>query len=291
MPISPARRESRPAAYNTKGPADTGPAIEAIGKHSDADQLDRTVLPATGGDIESPGRLSSSAESPTTQSLLPSVSRLGAARRHSLNTSDITERPSALGSRTWTRVTSDRILMEHLLRLFFAWECAPFTMVSQELFLREYFEDGRHFCSPGLVNAIACVATRYLTPAQAASCGDAYQLGEQFFSEAKILAVFEAQRPTLTSIQTFALLAIREMSCGRELEAQELCLQAIRLLSALDLEDTGADGHVTDFLEARAITFTGVLTLTRYVTHFAYLSCWWCVSHVMWAYSVSNDFH
>jgi hypothetical protein len=147
-------------------------------------------------------------------------------------------------------------------------------MVSEELFLRDYFQGDGQFCSPALVNAIACVATRYLEPEQATSSGEAHLLGEQFFSEAKGLLVYETQTPNFPSIQTFALLAVREMSCGRELEALELCLQAVRLLSALDLEDLEAHGQLTEYLTARSITFAGVLTLIRYVAHLrARLAC------------------
>ncbi|OIW30459.1 hypothetical protein CONLIGDRAFT_279533 [Coniochaeta ligniaria NRRL 30616] len=260
-PSSSSDHASPSAASDAIGAADRGTSVIDIPKQFKTGRLDPTIS-ATGGDFQLPGWLLTPVESPTTPRY-PSATRPDIARRHSFDDNSLTEHFSGLGSRMWTKVTPDRALMKHLLGLFFSWEFPPFTMVSEELFLRDYFQGGRQFCSPALVNAIACVATRYLEPDGATSSGDAHLLGEQFFSEAKGLLVYEAQLPNLPSIQTFALLAVREMSCGRELEAQELCLQAVRLLSALNLEDFQEQGQLTDYLTVRSITFAGVISLTR----------------------------
>ncbi|KAB5546840.1 hypothetical protein GE09DRAFT_967025 [Coniochaeta sp. 2T2.1] len=219
----------------------------------------------TGCDIELPVWLLDPKETSGAASLPSSTSstrRARATRRHSFS-AGLTERLAIVGSTIWTKVTPNRTLLDSLIELFFCWEFPPFTMVCQEFFLRDYFDGGRQFCSPALVNAIASVATRYMEPDKVTSSGDAYLLGEQFFSESKGLLILESQVPNLPSIQTFALLAMREMSFGRELEAQELCLQAVRLLSALDFEDLERRGQLTDHLTVRCTTFLGVLSLTR----------------------------
>jgi hypothetical protein len=239
---------------------DTTPVINNIVKQFDASRFDFTTF-TTDAAIELLPWLTT-AESPAVPGF-PFPSMRGASRRHSFGASDLSLRPPTFGSSTWTKVTLNRALVRHLIGLFFSWEFPPFTMVSQELFLRDYHSGGRQFCSPALVNAIASVATRYMEPDKMTSTGDAHLLGEQFFSESKGLLVLDAQIPNLPSIQAFALLAMREMSCGRELEAQELCLQAVRLLSALDFEDLEGHGQLTDHLTVRCMTFAGVLSLTR----------------------------
>lgn len=261
MPLSSAYSASQSTASSAKGPKGTDPALNAIIKQF---KVDHTASP-TGGIVELPEWLITHAYSAAIAEP-PLSTQPGASRRHSFDDTSLAERLLVLGNRVWTKVTPDRALLKHLIELFFSWEFPPFTMVSEQLFLRDFYHGGRQFCSPALVNAIACVATRYLEPSQATSSGEAHLLGEQFFSEAKGLLVVETQMPSFPSIQTFALLAVREMSCGRELEAQELCIQAVRLLCALDFEDLEAHRQSTNHLVARSITFAGILTLTRYVT-------------------------
>lgn len=170
--------------------------------------------------------------------------------------------PSSLGSASWTNVSANSVAVNHLISLFFSWEFPPFTMVSQELFMRDYFQSRMRYCSPALVNAIASLATRYLEEAD--EVGESYILGERFFREARKLLVLESRTPSLPGIQAFGLLALRELSCGRECEAQTLCLQAARCLAKL------ADGDVVplriqtrDYITAFSSTVSGVLSLAR----------------------------
>lgn len=253
---------ARASAVGADGVTGSGRALIDIAKQFEAGHVDPLVF-RSGADITLPGWLMTPTDSSPALSRLSSFSQVASTRRHSFDATALTERLSVLGSSTWTKVTSNRALMNTLFGLFFSWEFPPFIMVSEELFLRDYFQGGRQFCSPALVNAVASVATRYMEPDETTTSGDAYLLGEQFFRESKGLLVLEAQIPNLPSIQTFALLAVREMSCGRELEAQELCLQAVRLLSALDFEALEAPRQLTDHLTVRSITFAGVLSLTR----------------------------
>lgn len=254
------------SASQAPGVADAGRAIAHTGTRFDGNSFDLAGCATGGGALDGlpswcvPMPMGSPAVDGFPFPNMPS-----APRRHSFSASGPTARTPVLGSCTWTKVTPNKALVGHLIGLFFSWEFPPFTMVSQELFLRDYHSGGRHFCSQALVNAVASVATRYLEPDQTTSSRDAYLLGEQFFAESKALLVLDAQIPTLPSIQALALLAVREMSCGRESEAQELCLQAVRLLSALDFEDLEGHRQLTDHLTVRCMTCSGVLSLTRYV--------------------------
>lgn len=127
--------------------------------------------------------------------------------------------------------------------------------------MRDYFQNNSGFCSSALVNAIASLATRYLE--ETAEVGEAYILGERFFRESRKLLVLEARTPNLPSIQAFGLLALRELSCGRECEAQTLCLQALHCLARLADEDMGVQNKTKDFIAVYSSTVSGVLTLAR----------------------------
>jgi hypothetical protein len=199
--------------------------------------------------------------------LPPSFIRGPAARRYSFDDLEMATAESAKAKvrRIWTKVTPNQQVVNHLIGLFFTWEFPLFTMVSQKLFLRDYYHGSRDFCSPALVNAISALATRYMKPDLATSPGDVDLLGETFFRESLGLLVREARVHNLTSVQAFALLAVREMSCGRELEAQELCLQAIRLLRSFDLESLTTRGELTEHLSSRSLTFSGLLSLIQRV--------------------------
>lgn len=183
-------------------------------------------------------------------------------RRHSFD-DNVQRSLEVPASGIWTKVTPNRNAVDHLIGLVFTWEFPLFTMLSQQHFLRDYYHGSRVFCSPALVNAMSSLGTRYMQPDQATSPADVDRLGDTFFREAMGLLVYESRVSNLPSVQAFGLLAVRELSCGRELEAQELCLQAIRLLTTLDLEDLGGHGQFTDYLTVRSITYSGILALTR----------------------------
>jgi hypothetical protein len=268
MALPPKGSRSARDAYasNVVGikPKNRSQILAEVVKKFEAGLFDSPISAIDGHDGASDWRRS---REPSVAALPPPVVRPRPPRRHSFGVEAVTFRDPALGSSIWTNVTSSTALVSHLIELFFSWEFPPFTMVSQELFLRDYHSGGRQFCSPALVNALASVATRYLEHNESNSPADAHLLGEQFFNAAKGMLVLEAQVSNLPSIQTLALLAVREMSCGREREAQDLCLRALRLLSALDYEDLEGHGagRRTDHLTVRCITYAGVLALTRCV--------------------------
>lgn len=196
--------------------------------------------------------------------LLPGQVRPTIPRRHSFGENFHGTHPRPPFSSIWTKVAPNQAVVDHLIQTFFTWEFPLFTLVSQELFLRDFHLGAGEFCSPALVNAIASLGTDYLQPDQATSPAEIDLLGDTFFREAMGLLVHESQVSALTSVQALGILAVRELSSGRELEAAELCLQAIRLLSSFDFEDlAGHSDHLGDHLAVRSITYRGILTLTR----------------------------
>ncbi|KAK8118374.1 uncharacterized protein PG998_003000 [Apiospora kogelbergensis] len=61
---------------------------------------------------------------------------------------------SEMTPRTWTSVTQDMNLVQHLLALYFCWEYPIFATIHKEYFLADFLSGRQKYCSAGLVNAI-----------------------------------------------------------------------------------------------------------------------------------------
>jgi hypothetical protein len=64
---------------------------------------------------------------------------------------------------TWTALTSDNTLVQHLLALYFCWEYPTFASLSKEHFLQDFQEGRNRYCSPILVNALLALGCRFST--------------------------------------------------------------------------------------------------------------------------------
>lgn len=208
---------------------------------------------------------STASDSPTFYTPSPgsSLSRPVAFDDHS-SSSPSSCASDAAANTTWTRVTYSIPFMNRLLDLFFAWEVVPFYLVYEPLFRRDYAE-GRHgFCSPALVNAIMSLASRHLTADEAIQWGgSSSSLGECFFQESANHLAGEGLAPTLASIQALGLLAVRDICCGREAEAESMVLEALERITEMDLDDASPEAGEKDYCAARAATLSGVLSLAR----------------------------
>ncbi len=168
-------------------------------------------------------------------------------------------RPRSPGE-TWTEVTQDIHLVEHLMALYFCWEYPTFASLSMEHFLPDFRAGRPRYCSSLLVNAMLALGCRFsalpesrLDPDNPATSGD------HFFAEAKRLLA-EDDFHSLTTIQALGLISIREASCGRDTESFYYAGQAIRLAveAGLHMEATekGDEG-------VRAATFWGAFALDQ----------------------------
>jgi len=142
----------------------------------------------------------------------------------------------ALHTGSWTSVTSDKALVEHLMALYFCWEYPTFASLNKEHFLEDYKNGSRRYCSSLLVNAIVALGCRFSdqTPTRA-DAQNSDTAGDQFFAEAKRLLEAESDRHILTTIQALGLMSIREASCGRSSEALFFSGQSIRLAMEMGL--------------------------------------------------------
>ncbi|KAG5655963.1 hypothetical protein KAF25_001533 [Fusarium avenaceum] len=162
---------------------------------------------------------------------------------------------------TWTVVTSDSSLVQHLLALYFCWEYPTFASLSKEHFLQDFRDARNRYCSPILVNALLALGCRFSTqPMSRANPNDPYTSGDHFFKEALRLFAQETDHHTLTTIQALGIMSIREASCGRDSESWYYAGQSIRLAIEMGLHRIMDEGD-EDELAVQAATFWGAFAL------------------------------
>ncbi|KAJ0131912.1 hypothetical protein HZ326_25000 [Fusarium oxysporum f. sp. albedinis] len=164
-------------------------------------------------------------------------------------------------SSSWTTVTNDINLIQHLLALYFCWEYPTFASLSKEHFLQD-LQEGRHrYCSPILMNALLALGCRFSTqPMSRANPNDPYTSGDHFFKEALRLFGQETDHHSLTTIQALVIMSIREASCGRDSESWYYAGQSIRLAIEMGLHRRMGEGD-EDELAVRSATFWGAFAL------------------------------
>ena len=166
---------------------------------------------------------------------------------------------------SWTTVTRDRDLVEHLLALYFCWEYPVFASLSKEHFLEDFRRGIPRYCCQLLVNALLALACGWSDRSSVrADPEDSATTGDHFFSEALRLYEAEEDHRILTTIQALGIMSIREASCGRVSESIFFSGQSIRLALEmglhLDVEDI--DDEAADVDEAvRGATFWGAFAL------------------------------
>ncbi|KAH8167074.1 hypothetical protein CIB48_g1159 [Xylaria polymorpha] len=162
---------------------------------------------------------------------------------------------------TWTNITNDSALVEHLLALYFCWEYPTFASLSKEHFLRDYVQGRHRYCSPILVNALLALGCRFSTqPNTRANPNEPRTSGDHFFKESLRLLYREANHHTLTTIQALGIMSIREASCGRDSESWYYAGQSVRLAIEMGLHRLHDDGD-EDELAVQAATFWGAFAL------------------------------
>lgn len=145
-----------------------------------------------------------------------------------------------LYSSTWTNVTQDMDLVQHLLALYFCWEYPTFATIHKEYFLADFLSGRQEYCSATLVNALlalGCLFSSGATPSD-----ESQALSDHFFKEALRLTAQENDQYTLTNIQSMGILAIREVRCGRNTESRYYAGQSMRLALEVDMRQVGNDG-------------------------------------------------
>jgi hypothetical protein len=130
---------------------------------------------------------------------------------------------------SWTTVTQDAELINHLLQLYFCW-VHPFYVLFSEECLRHDMASGRSkYCSPLLINTILAVACNYSDrPEARTNPTDPLTAGNHFFAEARRL-LNEDDRTCLTTVQALAVMSLREASCARDSPGFQYIGRSIRM--------------------------------------------------------------
>ena len=169
---------------------------------------------------------------------------------------------------SWTAVTSDGALVEHLLALYFCWEYPIFATVSKEHFTEDFRKGIPRYCSSLLVNALLALACRFSDrPSTRYNLDHGTTSGDTFFAEAMRLFGEENDHHSLTTIQALGVMSIREASCGHISESCFLSTQSIRLAIelGLHLDATNEFDEEDDDTEraVREATFWGAMSLNE----------------------------
>lgn len=175
------------------------------------------------------------------------------------------EMPPTMGlTTTWTEVSHDESLVQHLLALYFCWEYPTFASLSKEHFLKDFQAGRPRYCSPILVNALLALGCRFSSqPSTLANPNDPYSSGDHFFKECQRLFYEEENHHTLTTIQALGIMSIREASCGRDSESWYYAGQSIRLAVEMGLHRINDNSGGSDEVAVQAATFWGAFALDQ----------------------------
>ncbi|KAK7423672.1 hypothetical protein QQX98_000862 [Neonectria punicea] len=124
-------------------------------------------------------------------------------------------------------------LMSHLIDLYFKWEQPWLQVVDEELFRHSRQENGRYY-SPLLLNCILAIGSRYCDrPEVRSDRDDPHTAGQPFLDTAEVLLHFDLKWPSITTIQSLAILAVLYVAIGSDAAGWLHHGMAIRL--ALDM--------------------------------------------------------
>jgi hypothetical protein len=166
--------------------------------------------------------------------------------------------------RTWTKLTDDPGLVQHLLALYFCWEYPTFASLSKEHFLKDFMEGRPRFCSSILVNALLALGCRFSSKPNTRSVpDDPHTSGNHFFKECQRLFYQEQNHHKLTTIQALGIMSIREASCGRDSESWYYAGQSMRLAIEMGLHRLQDDAEDDDESAVQTATFWGAFALDQ----------------------------
>jgi hypothetical protein len=174
----------------------------------------------------------------------------------------------------WTEVTNDDSLISHLMTMYFTWHYPFFTILSKDLFYRDYIRGvSSSYCSALLVNAMLALGCHFSS--WKGAFDDTHDLataGNNFFKEAKRLVLVndEHENAKLCTVQAFALMSVREAGCGREGKGWVYSGLSFRMAFDLglnlDSKNLGSHNLSDEEIDARRITFWGCYLIDKYVS-------------------------
>lgn len=149
----------------------------------------------------------------------------------------------------WTRVSTNHRLIGHLFDLYFTWVHPVHMLFSEQDFKHDFKKSLNTYCSPSLVNAICAMGCMLLQSEgygeSSRSRIDAATLREGFMAEARESLYPESYRH-LTSIQSFGIMYLAELSSGKARSAVGYLRSAVEHLQASNgLQQSEEAGELT----------------------------------------------
>jgi hypothetical protein len=162
---------------------------------------------------------------------------------------------------TWTSVTGDIELINHLFNLYFSWAHPFYLLFSEEIFFHGLNDNKLKYCSPMLVNSVLALACNYSDrPEALADPHDPTTAGDHFFAEAQRLLA-EDEHCCITTIQALGVMSIRQAMNGHDSSGWRFVSLMMGMAAELGLHmqyPMQPNARVTTGeIEARRITFWG----------------------------------
>lgn len=193
------------------------------------------------------------------------------ANRHYGHTSNLAllgseeDQPTGAGDQpgSWTSVTSDDKLIQHLFDVYFAWSHPFYLLFSEETFYHGFRDRKLKYCTPLLVNAVLATACHFTDRVEArGNPKDSVSLGDKFFAEAKRL-LYEDDRSCLTTISALGLMSLRQAMANKDSNGWQYAGQMMSMTVQLGLHLSAQQGEnmTATEIEARRVTFWGVFVI------------------------------
>lgn len=170
----------------------------------------------------------------------------------------------------WTRAGWTVASVRRLLDALLTWDYLPFCLMCKDPFLRDYYSGSSRYCSSALVNALLALATRVVheNGDEAESPGPGFKCGSKpFFDEADAIIRSTGPSASLPDIQAIGILALYQITCGREAEAQALADSFAARIADLCLQEPLVGSEADEYAKVRATSYCGAVSLIRYVNH------------------------
>ncbi|UNI22306.1 hypothetical protein JDV02_008206 [Purpureocillium takamizusanense] len=188
------------------------------------------------------------------------------------------------GAASWTRTGWSVAKVRDHLESLLTWDYLPFCLLCKDPFLRDFSSGEGRYCSRALVNSLLALSMQVLgehphacpqrrrsdqenhpvTAAEIGSFSSATSDSQALYEEAEALINGQGRPGSLPDIQALGMLALYQVSCGREAEARELSESFAAAMTELCLrEPPAADKHGSQDALVRATTYCGAISLVR----------------------------
>ncbi|UNI14797.1 hypothetical protein JDV02_001392 [Purpureocillium takamizusanense] len=202
----------------------------------------------------------------------------------------VTSLPSTSGDENlrsaapWTRTGWSVAKVRDHLQSLLTWDYLPFCLLCRDPFLQDFASGEGRYCSRALVNSLLALSMRIVgkphhphsqrhhqekqdplvTVADGGSPSSDWSDSQALFDEAEALVSGQGRPGSLPDIQALGMLALYQVSCGREAEAGELAETFAAAMTDLCLQEPlSADNHDSQDALVRATTYCGAVSLVR----------------------------